>query len=215
MAETFQDRLVTELRLAGASSIGEANSVLEQFLPRFNRRFRVPSQFPEPAFRSLGPEPCLEQILCFKHCRKVAKDNTVRFQLHTLQLLPGRERPSYAGTVVEVLEGLDGRLLVRLLGRIIASQEAPPSPVFLRNSHGHSASVPVPPSGANGLGEHWTAILEPLDSRAEDEGDQVDITESSPATSTPTIISPRKPTFLHRQGELPSGHVSDTSSFRG
>ena len=43
MAETFQDRLVTELRLAGASSIGEANSVLEQFLPRFNRRFRVPT----------------------------------------------------------------------------------------------------------------------------------------------------------------------------
>ena len=55
------------------------------------------------------------------------------------------------------------------------------------------------PSGANGLGEHWTAILEPLDSRAEDEGDQVDITESSPATSTPTIISPRKPTFLQRE----------------
>ena len=41
-AGTFQDRLVTELRLAGASSIGEANGVLEQFLPRYNRRFRVP-----------------------------------------------------------------------------------------------------------------------------------------------------------------------------
>ena len=67
MAETFQDRLVTELRLAGASSIGEANSVLDQFLPRFNRRFRVPPQHPEPAFRPLDPELCLEQILCFKH----------------------------------------------------------------------------------------------------------------------------------------------------
>ena len=41
-AGTFQDRLVTELRLAGASGLGEANRVLEQFLPRFNRRFRVP-----------------------------------------------------------------------------------------------------------------------------------------------------------------------------
>ena len=40
-------------------------------------------------------------------------DNTVKFQLHTLQLLPEPERPSYAGTVVEVLEGLDGRLRVR------------------------------------------------------------------------------------------------------
>ena len=96
-AGTFQDRLVTKLRLAGASSIGAANRVLEQFLPRFNRRFQVPPQHPEPAFRSLDPELCLDQILCFKHRRKVAKDNTVRFQLHTLQLLPGPERPSYAG----------------------------------------------------------------------------------------------------------------------
>ena len=46
-AGTFQDRLVTELRLAGASSIREANGVLEQFLPRYNRRFRVPPQCPE------------------------------------------------------------------------------------------------------------------------------------------------------------------------
>ena len=84
----------TELRLAGASSNGAANRVLEQFLPRFNRRFEVPPQHPEPAFRPLDPELWLDQILCFKHRRKVAKDNTVRFQLHTLQLLPGPERPS-------------------------------------------------------------------------------------------------------------------------
>ena len=96
-AGTFQDRLATELRLSGASGAGEANCVLEQFLPRFNRRFRVLPQHPEPAFRPVDPELCLEQILCFKHRRKVDRDNTVRFQLHTLQLLPGRERPSYAG----------------------------------------------------------------------------------------------------------------------
>ena len=42
-AGTFQDRLLTELRLAGAGSIGEANAVLAQFLPRCNRRFRVPA----------------------------------------------------------------------------------------------------------------------------------------------------------------------------
>ena len=39
MLETFQDRLVTELRLAGAGTTGEANLVLEEFLPRFNARF--------------------------------------------------------------------------------------------------------------------------------------------------------------------------------
>ncbi len=152
-AGTFQDRLVTELRLAGAGSIGAANTVLDQFLPRYNRRFQVPPKHPEPAFRPPDPELCLEQILCFKHKRRVAKDNTVRFQLHTLQLLPGPELPSYAGAGVEVLEGLDGRLSVRHEGRIVAAQEAPPSPVFLRNGRGPPASVPVPPSGVSGLSE--------------------------------------------------------------
>ena len=96
-AGTFQDRLVTELRLAEAGSILEANGVLKQFLPRFNRRFGVPPQHPEPAFRPLDPELCLEQILCFKHRRKVARDNTIRFQLHTLQLLPGPDAPAMPG----------------------------------------------------------------------------------------------------------------------
>ena len=198
-AGTFQDRLVTELRLAGASSIGEANGVLEQFLPRYNRRFRVPPQCSESAYRPLDSDLCLEQVLCFKHRRKVAKDNTVRFQLHTLQLLPGQERPSYAGAVVEVLEGLDGQLGVRHEGRIIKAQEAPPNPVFLRNGYGASASVPVPPSGANGLGQRWRATLEPPDSRTVDEEDQAGMTGGAPVTSTPATISPRKPTFLQKE----------------
>ena len=198
-AGTFQDRLITELRLAGASSIGAANTVLQQFLPRFNRRFQVPPQYPEPAFRPLDPKLCLDQILCFKHGRRVAKDNTVRFQLHTLQLLPGPERPSYAGAIVEVLEGLDGRLSVRTGGRLLAAQEAPSSPVFLRNGHGCSAPVSVPTSGAHGLGERCTATLKPLDSRVENEKDQGDNNNSSAAAGNPKATSPHKPTFLQRE----------------
>ena len=41
MLETFQDRLVTELRLAGASTIDQAKEVLQEFLPKFNTRFAV------------------------------------------------------------------------------------------------------------------------------------------------------------------------------
>ncbi len=138
----------------------------------------------------------LEQVLCFKHRRKVARDNTVRFQLHTLQLLPGPERPSYAGAAVEVLKGLDGRLSVRHEGRILAAQEAPPSPVFIRNGHGRSAPVPVPTSGAHRLGERWTAALEPLDSRAEEEKDQGAITGRAATAGKTKATSPHKPTFL-------------------
>ena len=55
-AGTFQDRPITELRLAGATTVEQAKAVLQQFLPRFNRRFGVPAQCPEPTFRPMGPE---------------------------------------------------------------------------------------------------------------------------------------------------------------
>ena len=43
----------------------------------------------------------------------MARDNTVKYNWRTLQLLPGKERPSYAGAQLEVHEGLDGQLLVQ------------------------------------------------------------------------------------------------------
>ena len=199
-AGTFQDRLVTELRLADAGSIVEANRALEQFLPRFNQRFGVTPPYPEPAFRPLDPELCLEQVLCFKHNRRVARDNTVRFQLHTpCSCCQGRNAPAMPGRAVEVLEGLDGRLSVQHEGCIIPAQEAPPSPTFLRNGHRRSAPVPVPPSGANGLDERWMAALEPLDSRVQSEKDQGDNTASPATAGKPKAASPRKPTFLQRE----------------
>ena len=66
-AGTFQDRLITEFRLAGATTAPQAKAVSQQFLPRFNRRFGVPAQCPEPAFRAMSPESRLGHILCFKH----------------------------------------------------------------------------------------------------------------------------------------------------
>ena len=149
-AGTFQDRLITELRLAGATTVEQAKAVLQQFLPRFNRRFGIPAQRPELAFRPMGQESRLEHILCFKHRRRVARDNTVKYYRHTLQLLPSQQRRSYAGAVVVVLEGLDGRLSLQHEGRIIASQEAPPSPASLRSRNGtfSGASIPAPDPGS-------------------------------------------------------------------
>ena len=198
-AGTFQDRLVTELRLAGAATIADADHVLQGFLPRFNARFSVPPQCPEAAYHPLASDVCLDRILCFKHRRKVARDNTVRFQLRTLQLLPAPERPSYAGATVEVLEGLDGQLKVRHEGRIIAAQEAPPSPVSLRNGHQPPAVSPVAPIGVNHWDERGTAHLAPLVSSQEPAADQPDCTDGEVAAAPPATVAPRKPTFLQRE----------------
>jgi hypothetical protein len=147
-AGTFQDRLVAELRLAelrlaGATTIDDANRVLEDFLPRFNGRFKVPARESEAAYRTVTEEMCPENILCFKYRRRVARDNTVRYCWRTLQLLPGTDRPSYAGAAVYVLEGLDGNLSVQHEGRDIPSQEAPPRPSVLRGFAGRTAHSPI------------------------------------------------------------------------
>jgi len=87
-AGTLQDRLVTELRHAGASTVAEAQAVLDGFLPRFNARFRVLPAESEPAYRPLDPALDLGAILAFRHRRTVARDNTVKYRWRTLQLLP-------------------------------------------------------------------------------------------------------------------------------
>lgn len=130
--ETFQDRLVVVLRLAGVATIDEANRVLWDYLPKFNARFGVPAREEGSAYRKPDANLPLEGILCFKYERKVARDNTIRFDGQVIQLLPGSDRLSYAHAKVEVQERLDGSIVVRYQGRTIASREAPPSPVTLR-----------------------------------------------------------------------------------
>ena len=163
-AGTLQDRLVSELWLAGATTIDDANRVLQDFLPRFNSRFKVPAQVLEVAYRAVDGVMCLERVLCFKYRRRVAKDNTVRYRWRTLPLLPGTDRPSYAGAVVDVLEGLDGSLEVEHEGRIVPSQEAPPRPSVLRGFAGRTGHTPASQLPNNGLGRRWMDRLATLDS---------------------------------------------------
>ena len=127
MVSPFQDRLVTELRLAGAATMEAANAVLQEFLPRFNRRYAVTPEQPEMAGRPVPKDLCLTEKLSIRHTRKVARDNTVHYQWRALQLLPGAERPSYAGLRVEVLARADGELIIRYQGETVEFQEGKPS----------------------------------------------------------------------------------------
>ena len=129
---TFQDRLVAELRLADARTLHEANHVLQGFLGRFNTRFGVPAAQVGSAYRSVPPGLDLAGVLCFKESRKVARDNTVTYKRHALQLLPTEDCSSYAGALVEVQERLNGTLAVSFHRRLVPIQEAPASATRLR-----------------------------------------------------------------------------------
>lgn len=137
---TFQDRLVSEMRLAGVKTIDQANEVLRDFIPRFNRLFGVTPAQPGSAYRQLNPSTCLDDVLCFKYIRTVANDNTVQFNGATLQIMADEHRASYARAQVEVQERLDGSIVVAYQGRTLAAVPAPDGPVQLRARNGRRAN---------------------------------------------------------------------------
>ena len=141
---TFQDRLVSELRLAKARTLEEANAVLQAFLPRYNARFTRPAAQPGSAYRPLPPGRTLDDICCFAYERVVANDNTVTLGPQHLQLLPDAHRASYAKTRVIVRRHLDGRLSVSHEGRRVAFRilTAPAHPAPTEKS---DAARPVRP----------------------------------------------------------------------
>jgi len=107
---TFQDRLTSELRLAGASHIESANQVLRRFLPDYNRRFaRAPRQT-EKAWRPV-PEN-LDGICCFHHQRSVSNDNVVQWEGRRFQIPPQPQRFSFAGAKVQLHESLEGKVAI-------------------------------------------------------------------------------------------------------
>ena len=117
---TFQDRLVKDLRKAGARNREEANQVLKKFVPKHNQRFRVKPKQEGTAYVPWPKEYQAEDFFCFKHTRTVTNDNTIPFDGHRMQIPPGPKRRSYAKAKVDVLQHLDGRLEVRYQGESLA-----------------------------------------------------------------------------------------------
>jgi hypothetical protein len=129
---TFQDRLRSELRLAGASTIAEANRVVVDFLPRYNRRFAVDPAEAGSAYRRPVTDFSPDTTFCFKYERTVGADNVVRFGESRLQITPSNGRPSYAHARVEVHERLDGSLAIYHNSQCLATTAAPPEAPTLR-----------------------------------------------------------------------------------
>src|SRR5450759_242465 len=140
---TFQDRLTSELRLAGAASQTDAEHVLARYLQRHNRRFTVPAADAEPAWMPWPATLRLAELFCFKYQRVVANDNTVRFGTHLLDIPPNRARNSYARARVEVHERFDGTLCVYYRGECLARLELTEPPSAYRT--GNSGQAPAEP----------------------------------------------------------------------
>jgi hypothetical protein len=75
--KTFQDRVVKEMRLRNICTIEQANVFLEEYLPEYNKRFRVAAAEAKNMHRAIPAGLDLERILCIKTMRALRKDRTV------------------------------------------------------------------------------------------------------------------------------------------
>jgi hypothetical protein len=84
---TFQDRLVKELRLENISSIEEANAFLGQYLAGYARRFGKEPAKDEDLHRPCSEKIDLDRILCIRTERTLRNDFTVAHNKKLYQVL--------------------------------------------------------------------------------------------------------------------------------
>jgi transposase len=148
---TLQDRLVAELRLAGADTAAQANAVLEQYRPAHNRRFAVAAKEAIRAWRTIPRGVDLARVCSFAYEATVLNDNTVRLAGVVIDIPPGPRQRSYSGARVELRQLLDGRwrvyrgdqLLVEVAGTL-PSEVRP----HRRKKRPPSAAAAAKPPGA-------------------------------------------------------------------
>ena len=106
---TFQDRLVSELRLRGIYNHHQATRYLNQhFIPAYGRRFAVKPEDCSPAWRPLTADVDIHNILCKCFHRTVKNDNTISVRAQIVQLLPTAQRKHFVKAKVQVNQWIDG-----------------------------------------------------------------------------------------------------------
>jgi hypothetical protein len=109
---TCQDRLVSELRLARAATLEQANAVLARFCADSNQRFARPAAESVCDFRPLPRRFDLARCLSLQYQRVVGADHTVTLGAHSLALPPLPGHRGYARETVELSHHWDGMLRV-------------------------------------------------------------------------------------------------------
>src|SRR5450755_268045 len=121
---TCQDRLVSELRLARAATLEQANAVLARFCADYNQRFARPAAATRD-FRSLPRRFDLARCLCLRYQRVVSSDHVITLGTHSIALSPLTAKRGYAGQMVELSHQLDGILRVYRGDALLLAQPLP------------------------------------------------------------------------------------------
>jgi hypothetical protein len=114
--KTLQNRLVKELRLAGANDIDAGNALLPAFMADYNRRFAKPARNDKDLHRPLAPHDDLDGSFAWRVERTVTQSLTVQYDRVMFILEPNEITRALPRKKVTVYDFPDGRIEVRHQG---------------------------------------------------------------------------------------------------
>jgi hypothetical protein len=121
---TAQDRLVKGMRLAGVSTLEQANRYLnEEFLPWWNQNLAVVPASAADAHRALGPEHELASALSHVANRQISSDYTIRNDGRMYRIAGKCIQPGMRGGSVRIEMRLDGSMAVSFKGQLLEITE--------------------------------------------------------------------------------------------
>jgi transposase len=114
--KTLQDRLVKELRLAGAATLAAGNALLPAFIADYNARFAKAPANSKDLHRRLGPGDDLDDAFAWKEERTLSRALTLQYDKILFIVEPTDQAKAAIGKRVTVVDYPDGRLAIRYRG---------------------------------------------------------------------------------------------------
>lgn len=128
--QTFQDRLIKEMRLVNVSTIEEGNIFLQSYLPKFNKQFSVEATSTSDLHNKLNNKELnnLFSVFSRQETRVVQNDFTIAHNTNWYQLTEKQPVTVCKRDKVIVEERLDGSVWIRLRGKYLAYKILPERP---------------------------------------------------------------------------------------
>lgn len=125
--QTLQQRLPQELRLAGITTIEEANLFLVEYIKKFNKQFALCINHNKSVFEKQLDEKKINLILAVLTKRVIDKGHSIKFNNKYYRLVNRMNTPIYFnhGTTCVVIKSFDNQLYAAVNDTVFALEEIP------------------------------------------------------------------------------------------
>lgn len=137
MFQTLQSRLPIELRLAGATTIEQANIFLDSYIQKYNAKFALPINNIKSVFEKQPDNEKINLTLAVLVNRKIDNGHCIRLNKKYYKPIDSNGYPVYyhKGTLALVIKSFDEQLFASIGDKVYTLDEIPEHEYTSRNFH--------------------------------------------------------------------------------